>query len=198
MKHLKKICKIRLHQIRHMRLKLSLENFNQVSIMILLLLVANSSTALTGGLSTMFSRKSSFFGIPITAEKFILLSTFWGLKTCFLVKLKSLLVEKIFLRTTSKVVALLWAFFATCRRILAVVCFFIPPMGLFNLAYHFYAEKLPMSTRVNFAKVHEISPNDKIYLKGLQNEVSWSEIDRWNYENPMEPKPPGYSFLYWF
>lgn len=191
MKHLKKLNKATIHRTRHIRLELSLENFNQVAIMILLLLIAKSSTPLTGGLSTMFSRTSSFFGIQVTAEELIILSTIWSLKSCFYVQLKSMVVEKTFFPIKAKIVALLWALFATCRRILAVVVFFAPSMGLFNISAHYFAEQLPMSARISYSKVHQIFPNDKIYLKGLQNEVSWSEIDRWNYENPGEPKPPG-------
>ena len=47
--------------------------------------------------------------------------------------------------------------------------------------------------RLEYAKRFPISPTDKIVLHGLNATVYWSELDRWDYSDPINPTPPTYS-----
>lgn len=88
---------------------------------------------------------------------------------------------------------LLWGSFATLRRVLAVVAMFIPSFGLFSILYHWQAEKIPFKMRLDYARKFGVSPEDKIGLFGLNETVYWSELDRWTYEDALNPVAPHYS-----
>lgn len=121
----------------------------------------------------------------------LIISTIWSLKSCFILQLKSMVVEKCYFSTTSKMIAVLWALFATCRRVLTIITFFTPCMGLFSASYHYHFEQIPYSARIQYAKVQNITTEDRIYLHGLEKDVKWTEIDRWTYKGST-PTPPGY------
>ena len=70
---------------------------------------------------------------------------------------------------------------------------FIPSMGLFSILHHIEYEQIPFQMRLEYAKRFPISPTDKIVLHGLNATVYWSELDRWDYSDPINPTPPTYS-----
>ena len=165
--------------------------FYQVPLQIIFLLLATTETPTTGGLEAMF-KQSSFFGIPNIDPKAVLaLSVSWSLRTCVFLHLKSVATEKGFLQTTSKIAVFLWGLFAVMRRVLTLVAFFIPCLGLFSVLYHWQAELIPFRIRLEYAA--SVTPDDLIKLKGLNETIYWSELDRWNYSDPDRPSPPPYS-----
>ena len=194
MKYLRKLNRVSLQKSKCHRIELSLENYCQVPALIIVLLLARTSTPLTGGLTSMFTKTSSLFGMTITAEQMLIISTIWSLKSCFILQLKSMVVEKCYFSTTSKLIAVMWALFATCRRVLTIITFFTPCMGLFSASYHYHFEQIPYSARIQYAKVQNITTEDRIYLHGLEKDVKWTEIDRWTYKGST-PTPPGISVL---
>ena len=40
---------------------------------------------------------------------------------------------------------------------------------------------------------YDVLPTDEIKLRGLNETVYWNQLDRWNYDDPRNPKPPDYS-----
>ena len=76
---------------------------------------------------------------------------------------------------------------ANAKRILSLFAFFIPSLGLFDILYHWHAEQFPFQLRAyGFIK----GPNDTLELYNMTEEVLWSDIDRWDYDNSI---PPGYT-----
>ena len=99
----------------------------------------------------------------------------------------------------------LWAMFATLRRVLSIVCFFVPSLGLQNILYHWMSEQYTFSIKEKYNLIH---PKDQVNLFNLTDTVHWSEsrrwfwtdgmsgigLDRWNYyEDPNEPTAPSYT-----
>ena len=164
--------------------------FYQVPLQILLLLVAVSNTSTTGGLEAFF-KQSSFMGIMMDSRAVLALSVSWSLRTCMALHLKSIAAEKGFIKITGKVAVFLWGGFATLRRVLTVVAYFIPSLGLFSILHHWRAEKIPYRIRLAYAR--SISPSDEIKLYGLNETHLWSQLDRWNFTNPDKPNAPPYS-----
>ena len=161
----------------------------QVSLQILILLLASTKTATTGGLETIFNQ--SAFGLDATT--ILILSISWSLKTSIMMHLKTVKAEKEFCPTTSKIFIFAWGLIASLRRVLSIVCVFIPSMGLFSMLYHHAAEKIPFRVRLDYAKKYNITPEDKISLYGLNETIFWTELDRWEYSDPHNPTPPHYS-----
>ena len=107
--------------------------------------------------------------------------------------MRSIKTEKQYFPITSKIFCGLWGLFATFRRILEIVVFFIPSMGLFNLLNHIKFEQVTFKIRLDYSKI--ISAGDKVALYGLKlNEtIYWNELDHWDYSIPDRPTPPDYS-----
>ena len=115
----------------------------------------------------------------------------WSLRTSIKLHVKTFKTEKIFFGFTQKFSVGMWAFVATCRRILSIICFFTPSLGLFNILHHWQAEQIPFSIRKKYNLIH---PKDQVYLYNLNDTIFWKDLERWNYyEDPNEPTPPSYS-----
>ena len=169
---------------------LGAEVFYQVPLQVLLLLVAVSKTSTTGGLEAFF-KQTSFMGITMDSRAALALSVSWSLRTCMALHLKSIAAEKGFIKITSKITVFLWGGFATLRRVLTIVAYFIPSFGLFSILHHWQAEKIPYRIRLDYAR--SVSPQDPIKLYGLNETYYWSQLDRWDFSNPDKPIPPSYS-----
>ena len=107
-----------------------------------------------------------------------------------LLHLKSVATEKGFIKITSKIFVFLWGAFAVMRRVLAIVVFFIPCMGLFSILFHWEAEKIPFRIRLKYNDT--VTPTDELRLLGLDETILWSELDRWDYSD-LPPTPPPYT-----
>ena len=74
---------------------------------------------------------------------FLTFSIFWSIKTALKTHFKAVMTEKGFLPFASKVFTILWALFATVRRIAGIVAFFAPSLGLFDFLFHWKYEQKP-------------------------------------------------------
>ena len=176
------------------RIDLGLEVFYQMLVQLLLLLLAKSKTPTTEGLESMFNQRTTIFGIEFSAVTLLTLSILWSLKSCIIVLVKHIQAEKVYLPTTSKIIITLWTLFGVLRRVLTMVAYFIPGMGLFSILNHHKAEQIPFKIRVEYAAENwGVSSMDKIELRGLEETVLWSDLDRWNYSDPQNPTAPHYS-----
>ena len=140
----------------------------QVTITILLLLLNRTNTPTTGGLATIFDEGKTW-----DAETILALSVTWSILSTIKTQTNLAILDKGFCPTTSKLVVLAWASFATLRRILSLVTMFIPAMGLCNILHHWKWEKIP------FNIAEKVGPGEKISLYGLNETVLWSQLDRW-------------------
>ena len=115
------------------------------------------------------------------------------LKSCFTLHLKAINAEKHYVPFLSSLMILLFGLFSTTRRILSLVCFFIPSLGLFSTLYHSKAEQIPFHIWNRYNRTQ----NDRIILYGLNETVLWGELDRWDYltnsTHPGDGTPPHYS-----
>ena len=156
---------------------------------IILLLFATTNTGTTGGLQAVFKQQNSIFGIPISPIAALGISIAITLKSCITLHLKTVKTEKQFVPFSSTFFILLWGLFSSLRRIISMVCFFIPSLGLFNILYHLKAEQIPFS----IWQKHGKTQMDRIVLYGLNATVRWGDLDRWDYSNSTEGTPPQYT-----
>ena len=167
----------------------------QIALQTTLLLMTLTETATTSGLQTFF-QQDSFLGIPMKPTTALILSTVWSLKTCVMLHLKTIKIPKGFFGIKATCVVLLWALMASIRRILGMVCFFVPSIGLFNILNHWLAEQYPFGIRQQNYLIHpsRYHMSDQIHLFNLTEPVLWKDLDRWNYYGDInEPTPPPYS-----
>ena len=117
-------------------------------------------------------------------SKLIILTTLWSFKTCSLLQRKAIATEKGFLPFTSQLVIVFWSTVAAGRRIMAVVAWFLPSLGLFSILNHWKAEQIPFSVRLEAAEDNIMTSGDIIYLNNMKRNVLWNNVDRYNYTHP--------------
>ena len=149
-----------------------------------------TETATTSGLQTFF-QQDSFLSIPMKPTTALILSSAWSLKTSVMMHLNSVKTQKGFFGIKASLAVFMWGLMGALRRILSMVCFFVPSLGLYNLLNHWLAELYTFSIRTQFNLIHK---TDQVHLFNLTETIRWSELDRWNYyEDPTEPTPPSYT-----
>ena len=188
-KSMKKCKTYKLQLVEFHKIELGTEVFVQISLQILILLLARTETPTTGGLETIFNKESSGYH-PIFVLFF---SISLSLVSCIKLHTSFMVAEKVFFPPESVFCVLLWGTFAALRRTLSIIAWFIPSMGLISLLHHWRREQIPFRIRLDFSEKFRISFNDKITLYGLNETISWTELDRWDYRDPLNPAPPPYS-----
>ena len=166
--------------------------FYQVAGQIILLIYAKTKTRTTGGLETVFDQ-DSFIGLQMDPVIALGISIAITLKSCFTLQLKSIKTEKQYVPFMSGLFILLCGLFSSIRRILSMVCWFIPSLGIFSILYHYKAEQIPFYIWNRYNKTQ----NDRIVLYGLKETVLWGELDRWDYSsdpNGIGIPPPYFDY----
>ena len=161
----------------------------QVTVQVLILLLAQTETPTTGGLETIFDQK--VFGLDPTTV--FIISVSWSLFSCVRTQVNMIVMEKGFGNVMARLAIFAWSTFSTLRRILSLIAMFIPGLGLFSILHHWRWDQVPFSVRLEYAKKGFLTPEDKIGLYGLNETIYWTELDHWDYSDPQEPVPPHYS-----
>ena len=118
----------------------------------------------------------------------MILSVLWSFRTCLSLHVNVNKVEKTHLGFTSAIFLIIIAFFASSARILAIISYFTPFFGLFDLLHHHKAEQIPFS----LSKEGKYGPNDTLVLYNSTS-VRWGLIDTWDYSDEDNPTPPSYT-----
>ena len=159
-----------------------IEEFYQVALQIVLILLTLTGTATVGGLEAFFQQDSKdVFGFLISPMTVIVGSVLWSLKTGILLHVKLLSMEKGFFGFKAKCITCLWGLVASVRRVLGIVAFFIPCLGLMDLLWHFHGEQYPFSARVDQVMASRVTPSldEKIELYWMREDFLWSDLDRY-------------------
>ena len=127
---------IHYHLCIHTKLELGLETILQSCLQVILLLFAISETRTTEGLSEIFRPENE------TILTFLTLSTLWSFASNVLSHIKSLSSMRRRFPGISKFVVALYSFFSITTRVMAIVIFFSPSLGLFNLLQHWKGEQI--------------------------------------------------------
>ena len=119
-------------------------------------------------------------GIHLSPKAVIVGSVLWSLKTGILLHVKLLSMEKGFFGFKAKCITFLWGLVASVRRVLGIVAFFSPCLGLMDLLWHFHGEQYPFSARVEQVMRSGVtpSPDERVELYWMRVEVLWSDLDR--------------------
>ena len=155
----------------------------QTSGQILLVLLAKTKTPTSHGLERMFGTGTNDLAL-------LVLSIIWSIKTLFTLHLNSVSLEKPYFPLMSQISLFAWTVFCMSKRILVMVMFFTPSLGLFNLLYHWKAEQIPFSvSQESLWREGVLKQSSHLYLHN-KTPVLWSHIDRWDYS---AESPPDYS-----
>ena len=137
------------HLCSHTKLELGLETIFQLCLKLILLAYAQSSTRTTEGLSQMFEKNVDLINIDYNTLEgakslylVILLytSTVWSLISNVKSHINGLSANRKRFPFASKMIVAVYAFFASTSRVVAIILFFSPSLGLFNLLQHWKGE----------------------------------------------------------
>ena len=184
--------KIKWEVSNFIKLELGLETIYQLSGQVILLLMAFTATATEDGFSEIFKKGPSqegedsiikdsisasvkTIGIDPEAHAIFLLtlSILFSFKTCISSHFKILMAKREYFPWKPKLLVALYSFFGCTTRVVAIVAFFAPALGLFNLLRHIQAEQTAYD-----ANFEGYFVKDGMIQFGDSN-VTWNELDRW-------------------
>ena len=192
--------KLKWEVCQFVKLELGMETIYQLALQIVLLLMTLTTTATEVGFTEIFKEGPSQEGedvinkdaISSTIEKIgiktetnamllLSLSIMFSFKSCISSHLRILTAQREWFPLKAKLMAGFYSLFCCLIRILAIVSYFAPALGLFNFLHHLQAEQTPWDLNVEgyFVKNGNIQFGDS-------QEIPWKEIDRWK-KNESEP-----------
>ena len=158
------------HLCSHVKLELGLETIFQLCIKLILLAYSKSKTRTTEGLSTMFE-KDFLLGETVDFLNVIILiflhtSTYWNFVSNVNSHIQGLSSKRRRFPFASKLAAGFHAFFATTTRILAIIIFFTPSLGLLDTLRHWQGEQFQWHPAI----INEFVTNKSLYFP--ENSIS--------------------------
>ena len=127
---------IHFHLCCHTKLELGLETILQSCLQLTLLFYALSETRTTEGLSEIFGRDIEH-ELTLT---FLILSIIWSFVSNILSHIQGLSSKRRRFPITSKIAVAAYSFFSITTRVMAILLYFSPSLGLFNLLQHWKGE----------------------------------------------------------
>merc|ERR1719232_2214460 len=163
------------------KVDLGLEVTFQLTGQILFLLLSSTTTATTGGLEQMFKN---------TSDALLALSIVLSIKTIYFITLKVITILKTFLPFTTKFFLMLWIMVSSSARVMSLVFFFIPSLGLFSILGHWKMEQTPYSEKIK----ERFEKNNTVYLYNSEP-VAWTDLCRYNYTSDSGPDYTVYTYF---
>jgi hypothetical protein len=128
---------------RHVRLHQSFETIYQLAITSILLFYDISNTKTSQGLSAFFKGKGFLFiGISISPMLMVKISAALGLLSFTFKNIEGIRIKGSYLPITPRIMLALSTFCSCVARILSMVLYFAPTLGLFDLLFHYKGKKL--------------------------------------------------------
>ena len=181
--------KLRTSVLSFKRNEFTVEVSTQLVIQTLMLLLSQTGTATNQGLQAVFRKDTTAF---------LVISVLWSFSTTSrtYIKIKSEKKQG-FVPIAGAVILGVRALAVSVTRILCLLAFFGPFLGLLNSLAHWKAEKisLDLQYRKKWDQAFNISTSVLTYHNkdtDTADEVRFSDIFRSDYSDPNNPVPPGY------
>ena len=95
-----------------------------------------------------------------TSDALLALSIVLSIKTIYSITMKSIKILKTFLPFMTKFFLMLWIMVSSTARVMSLVFFFIPSLGLFSILGHWKLEQTPYSEEIKA----RFEKNNTVYL----------------------------------
>ena len=158
--------RLRNHTYQFIKIELGLETAGQLTGQLILLFLTNSDTQTIGNVQKLNVNK--------TLLVLSLMASFIG---CFFSYLKGLSTKREYFPVLSKVVAVCFVAPALLTRVLCIIMYFTPALGLFDVLQHWKNEQIPWNIDLLNEMVDPIY--DTISLGNGTTNVAWTKINRW-------------------
>ena len=155
----------------HVKLELGLETIYQMTIQLILLALANSQTSTNEAFNAYF-RKDKSYKIGM-----LWVSILYSFLSCVVSHLTAMTACRERLPFKTAMIVSLYSFMGITTRILAMVMYFVPALGLFNLLRHLQAEQIPWNANLVYGFSGSNS-NDTISFGNELLSLKWNLLDR--------------------
>ena len=172
------------HQRTFTKTELGLETIYQMVVMQILIFASSSGTRMYNDLIFVLFEKNDNSYLSIEVLEIIgYLSIGYSFISCVRSHLVVLSAEREYFPFVCKCAAGLYAMFGITKRIMALVLFFAPALGLFDLLYHWLAEQ----TKWHPALIkYFVDARGNIQFGG-SHQIPWNLIDRWEKNASVDP-----------
>ena len=185
--------KITFHLRNFTKIELGLETMFQIAGMNILLLCTKSNTRTHDSQIYILFKDEENEYLPLEVFHTI---TYFSMVYSFISCVRSHLVvlsaDREYFPLSSKSIAGLYAMMAITKRILAIIMFFAPALGLFDLLYHWQAEQ----TKWHPALLKYFVDSNETIQFGQSPPLNWQLIDRWKKNKTETPLLKDESGLY--
>ena len=179
---LKKLTNLQNHVGQYVKTDLGMESHCQLTLTIILVLLAYSETRTIVGFEELFA--GTFFYIPIDTA--LPLSITWSLLSCVGAFLKGISKKRKHSTATSTGIILVYSGISIFLRTFSIVLYWTPCLGLLNCLRHLQGERYPF-LNPNYGLVN--ATTDTFYF-GDAEPIPWYKITRWNYTGVGKAEPP--------
>ena len=172
------------HQRNFAKVELGLETIYQMVLLQILIFASSSGTRIYSDLIFVLfeDKENSFLSIEVF-QMIGYLSFGYSFISCVRSHLVMLSAEREYFPFASKCTAGLCTLFGITKRIMAMILFFAPSLGLFDLLYHWSIEQ----TKWNPALIHVFVDAEENIQFGDSHQISWNLIDRWTKNTSVDP-----------
>ena len=179
------------HVSEFIQADLGLESHLQVTISIILLLLANSETRTITGLEVLFENES-FFYLPTKVA--LGLSILWSLYSCINSHLKGISKKREYSNFMSTLTILVYTVSSIFIRVFSYVLYLTPCLGLLDCLRHLQGEMYPF-----YQPYHGwVDASKDTFHYGNAPPIPWSTISRWKYTSKTKAQPPNLTLYTWF
>ena len=175
------------HQVgQYVSTDLGIESHCQLTLTIILVLLAASMTRTIVGFEVMFS-KDTFFYMPTDVA--LAFSIAWSIISAISSFFKCISKKRKHSTATSNGIVLLYAAISIFIRTFTIVLFWTPCLGLLNCLRHLQGEMYPF-----FNPYYErVNATTDTFHFGNADPIPWNVITRWNYTGFKQAEPPNYT-----
>ena len=154
---------------KHINLELGLETVYQLTITLILLLLAYTESPVEKGLKMVFNEGLGALSFFLLSGSNILSAKSFTSSHC-----KVLNIGREHFPLTSRLAATFYSLCGLITRVVAMIMYFAVPLGLFSLLRHWQAEQVPWSHSI----LDFVTP-EGLMIMGDNEPFVWSDVDRW-------------------
>ena len=164
------------HQRNFTKVEVGLETIYQMVILNIILFATQSRTRTYDDLIfVLFKQKENSFLSTEVLQIIGFLSIGYSFISCVRTHLDVLSAEREYFPFVGKAIAGLCSMFAVTKRVMAMILFFAPALGLFDLLHHWSAEQTKWHPDI----IEQFVDNAGNIQFGGSLPIPWNQIDRW-------------------
>eukprot|EP00093_Oithona_nana_P000764 00764.XXX_1755_135_1 [CDS] Oithona nana genome sequencing. len=178
---------------QYVRTDLGLESHCQLTLTIILVLLASSMTRTIVGFEVMFEKETLFY---LPTDVALACSIAWSIVSTIGSFFKGISKKRKHSSSASNAIVLLYAVISIFVRTFTIVLFWTPCLGLMNCLRHLQGEMYPFFNP--YAYYERVNATTDTFHFGDADSIPWNNITRWTYTGKSQALPPRHTLYTMF